>query len=50
MHTFEDENTEIRMIIIQSRVIWGAMGIKTGIFEMVIKLFKSDIQQLKKNS
>ena len=26
------------------------MGIKTGIFEMIIKLFKSDIQQLKNNS
>ena len=24
------------------------MGTKTGIFEMIIKLFKSDIQQLKK--
>ena len=26
------------------------MGIKTGIFEMIIKLYKSDIQQLKNNS
>ena len=26
------------------------MGIKTGIFEMFIKLFKSDIQQLKNNN
>ena len=33
-----------------SRVRWGGMGIKTGIFEMIIKLFKSNIQQLKNNS
>ena len=26
------------------------MGIKTGIFEMIIKLFKPDIQQLKNNN
>ena len=26
-----------------SKVRWGGMGIKTGIFEMIIKLFKSDI-------
>ena len=32
------------------RVRWGGMGIKIGIFEMIIKLFKSDIQQLKNNS
>ena len=33
-----------------SRVRWGGMGIKTGIFEMIIKLFKFDIQQLKNDS
>ena len=33
-----------------NKVRWGGMGIKTGIFEMIIKLFKSDNQQLKNNS
>ena len=31
------------------RVRWGGMDIKIGIFEMIIKLFESDIQQLKNN-
>ena len=31
------------------RVRCGVMGIKTGIFEMIIKQLKSDIQQLNNN-
>ena len=43
------EITHFEVVNMQSRVRWGGMCIKTGIFEMIIKQFKSDIQQLKNN-
>ena len=55
LHEIITENVHVEIHVNKnmekfSRVWWGGMGIKTGIFEMIFKLFKTDIQQLKNNS
>ena len=50
LNSYTGKNRCLKKCYLQSflsRVRWGRMGIKTGTFEMIIKLFKSDNQQLK---